>query len=714
MPEPTVLDYVKEKLTFWRKGSLRIPTLEEIQVEEFSEETEDNLAAPIEPRPDHLQEWQHFRLPWRPIIALMTALVAQRLLEPPSPDIKLAAGLYILAFGLAVWAFLNREWRLPDLPDDEPVEKEVRVQWMYALAGIPLALLTYLTFESGQFNEINVLLWLLTIAAFTASILSFRTTFRQWLASGWKWLQTWPKQIHISYWSILVLAAGLIILYFRIAHLKTVPPEMTSDHAEKLLDVEDILNGQYPVFFTRNTGREAIQFYLTALIIKVFHTGVSFFSLKIGTTAAGLAILPYIYLTGKELGNRRAGLFAMFLAGIAYWPNVISRVGLRFSLYPLFVAPTLYYFLRGLRTKNRNDLVWAGIALGLGLHGYSPFRIVPLLIVVGIALYLFRVRDQKKYTFAIAGLCIIVVLSVTVFLPLLRYTVDNPDIVLYRTLTRVGEVEKPLAGSPLSIFFSNLWNAFLMFGYNDGDTWLHSIPLRPALDIVSGALFYIGLVLLLARSVLQRKWQDLFLLVSIPILMLPSIVSLAFPNENPALNRTAGAIVPTFLIIGLTLDGLLTGIEQTLPQSVRKIFSGSLVAVLFLVSMNQNYNLVFHTYQDQYRLSAGNTTEIGTVLKDFAESVGTPDTVWIVGYPNWIDTRLPAIVAGYPIRDYAVWPDQFSETLNFPGPKMFIFNPNDLEDLNTIQSMYPRASTKQYISAVPGRDFLIMLVPADN
>ena len=73
---------------------------------------------------------------------------------------------------------------------------------------------------------------------------------------------------------------------------------------------------------------------------------------------------------------------ALLFAGIAYWPNVISRVGLRFPLYPLFVAPTLFYLLRGLRTRNRNDFILSGIALGIGLHGYSPIRILPFVVVM--------------------------------------------------------------------------------------------------------------------------------------------------------------------------------------------------------------------------------------------------------------------------------------------------------------------------------------------
>jgi len=45
-----------------------------------------------------------------------------------------------------------------------------------------------------------------------------------------------------------------------------VPGEMFSDHAEKLLDVGDVLNGKLSIFFPRNSGREAIQMYLTAAV----------------------------------------------------------------------------------------------------------------------------------------------------------------------------------------------------------------------------------------------------------------------------------------------------------------------------------------------------------------------------------------------------------------------------------------------------------------
>ena len=75
---------------------------------------------------------------------------------------------------------------------------------------------------------------------------------------------------------------------------------------------------------------------------------------------------------GKEVANRRVGLLAMFFAGIAYWPNVISRVALRFTLYPTFTAPVLYFLVRGLQRRSRNDFILAGIFLGIGSARLQP------------------------------------------------------------------------------------------------------------------------------------------------------------------------------------------------------------------------------------------------------------------------------------------------------------------------------------------------------
>jgi hypothetical protein len=159
---------------------------------------------------------------------------------------------------------------------------------------------------------------------------------------------------------------------------------------------------------------------------------------------------------------------------------------------------------------------------------------------------------------ALWWLLLVLIVSLVVFLPLLRYATDHYDTFSFRAFSRFGTAETGIAVDFWPVFFSNLLNGLLMFNGDNGSIWVHSLPGRPALDVVTGALFLLGLVLLIVRYVRVRDWRDLLLLLSIPILILPSVLSIAFPNENPALNRTGGAAVVVILISALALDGLVS------------------------------------------------------------------------------------------------------------------------------------------------------------
>ena len=79
----------------------------------------------------------------------------------------------------------------------------------------------------------------------------------------------------ITRWTLIVLAVVAVILFFNFYRLDSVPPEMVSDHAETLLDVNDVLHGWRPTYFPRNTGREMIHYYLTAAYMALFNLDVS-------------------------------------------------------------------------------------------------------------------------------------------------------------------------------------------------------------------------------------------------------------------------------------------------------------------------------------------------------------------------------------------------------------------------------------------------------
>lgn len=590
-------------------------------------------------------------------------------------------------------------------------EMEFRLHLPAFGAALITGALAFLAFGSGDFNALNLLLWGLSLGLIVRSFYPFRLFNIEWLIKAIQWLEKSEWQVRITRWTVLFFLTMLVLLFFRFYRLAEVPPEMVSDHAEKLLDVADVLDGKWHIFYPRNTGREAFQMFLTAAMAKLFGTGLSFMSLKLGTTIAGVLTLVYLYLLGKEIANRRVGLFAMFLAGVSYWLNVITRVGLRFSLYPLFAAPTLYYLIRGLRQPNAKDFILCGLFLGLGLHGYSPFRLVPFVVLAAVGLALLHRTTQQSRRAMIIGLMIAGIVSIIIFLPLLRYALQNPEIFFYRGLTRLTDVEKPLDQPALEIFFSNLWKALIMFFWNNGSVWVVSIPGRPALSVVSAALLFIGGSLVLVRYLRRFEWLDLFLLVSIPLLLLPSVLSLAFPDENPILNRTSGAIVPVFILAALGLEALIRPFENAFRRGWQRSLGWLLALCVLGLGLLQDYDLVFRQYYTQYAQSAWNTSQMGKIIHEFATTIGTPDTAWVVAYPHWVDTRLVGMNAGFPLKDYAIWPDQLEETLAFEGPKLFIVKPEDTAGLEALQRLYPWGTWQEQLSPWEGKIFYVYFVP---
>jgi len=716
MKEPTILDFVKALLTPWRGKPPAIPLGEDqppiVEDTRGSGESRESVTAEIEPGVQ-AEITKAINWPWRSLAALALAILAQVALEPPGQTVMVAVVLYAMAAGFLLWAVLAREWSLPDLEERPwPSSMSMSVRPKLALLAAGLLPLAFLALRGNRFTAFNLTLWLGCVAATLGAFLLPRSTNHP-RANVLKRLRQPAWTLTISRWTIILTVATLVVLFYRFYRLDSVLGEMFSDHAEKLLDVADVLQGRTSIFFPRNTGREALQMYLTAFIAVFARTGLSFMSLKIGTALAGLIALPFIYALGKEIGGRWVGLFAFLLAGVAYWPNVISRVGLRFPLYPMAAAPALYFLIRGLRQGRRNDFIWAGVALGIGLHGYSATRFLPFVLLLALALYWLHRQSQGhrlETLWAFAGLGLT---ALVIFLPLLRYMIEQPDMFTYRALTRLAPVERPYPAPVWQIFLENLWEAWIMFFYKNGNIWVHSVPNRPALDIVTAALYFLGSVLVAIRYVRRRHWLDLFLLLSVPMLMMPSILSLAFPEENPSLNRTGGAIVPVFILAALAMESVLRTLRTRLNGKLGVIISAVVGLGLFAWVGHQNFDLVFRQFDRQFMASAWNTSQIGHVVRAFADSIGTPDTAYVVPYPYWVDTRLVGIEAGYPLKDYALWPKDFEQTLSDPRAKLFIIKPEDNDSVAKLQQLYPRGTLQYYDSGRPGKDFLLFFVPPE-
>ncbi len=312
LPEPqpeelTVLDLFKSVTRDWNSffgflGSLfnaeRLAAVERAAALEAERAAHPVLVA--EPEVYTFPAAVSAALPWKVLGGISLALFGQLMLEPPGRRVELGLAFYIFAVGMVVWSWLSGEWRLPPLRADLSGSDPMTLRLIPLLLSAGLSVLAFLSLGDDLFTWSNLTLWLLAIACFL---------WAMWLR-GPRLLRA-PinpeARRKAMLWTALLVAVFGLALFFRMNRVNAIPSEPFSDHAEKLLDVYEITLGKTLIFFPRNTGREGFQMYWTLLIAKLFGTGFSFLSLKLGTTILGVLTLPYIYLLGKGIWRAAAG-----------------------------------------------------------------------------------------------------------------------------------------------------------------------------------------------------------------------------------------------------------------------------------------------------------------------------------------------------------------------------------------------------------------------
>jgi len=108
--------------------------------------------------------------PFRPLTALLLALAAQTLLEPPA-RVPAALALYLSAVGFAIWSFRRGEWTLPNsqplAPNPQsPIPNYQLPRLLPLLASLPLLGAAFYLFGDNKFTILNLSLWLAGIAFF--------------------------------------------------------------------------------------------------------------------------------------------------------------------------------------------------------------------------------------------------------------------------------------------------------------------------------------------------------------------------------------------------------------------------------------------------------------------------------------------------------------------------------------------------------------------
>ncbi|GAB4570706.1 MAG: hypothetical protein Kow0077_05440 [Anaerolineae bacterium] len=698
-----------------------------------------------------------------------------RELRAGAPWLLLGFGLWLVAAFLLYREDLRRWWRRRQQRESAEADHAAlsggealpwagglqewlaRISPRLSLAGVGLLLSAgaYLFNGGNQFTVVGVAVWWASVIVWLMALAPDGWT---WQAALGRWrarlgsLARMEVRLRLSWTALALLAIMLVAAIFRLTDLSGVPPEMTSDHVEKLLDAQRVLDGTTQVFFPNNGGREAVQMYLVALFSVVSGLGMQFLTLKLVSVLEGLITIPVLWWMGREiigedqprLGNA-VGLILAALVAVSYWHVALSRLALRIVLTPLIMALVLIYLARGMRSNRRADFLKAGLALGIGVYCYQAVRMIPVVVVLGVGLaFLFKARNRAARLRYVLNLAALVVVAVAIFVPLGRFMVDSPNLFWMRTAGRLFGDDVIMETDPvtgviterdatmedrinafrenLPVLSQNIRNVLLMFNWKGDVAWINGAPNRPAMDPVTGTFFVLGIAAWLVRMVRRRDVVDWLILPGMFIMLLPSALSIAFPVENPSATRTSGALPFAYLLAAYGLATMLLIWRRTLRGRMLQAVGIGGVVVAVVVAYAANSALYFGEYRERYQIAALPYSQAGQILRGFAESNGSYGNAFMVAYPYWFDHRAIGIEGGR-----IDWPnglhtlDELPDMIRANAGTRYAFDPGravlffyhaaDTETAERLQEWFPQGNSLLQTTDMAVKDFYTFIAP---
>jgi hypothetical protein len=248
----------------------------------------------------------------------------------------------------------------------------------------------------------------------------------------------------------------------------------------------------------------------------------------------------------------------------------------------------------------------------------------------------------------------------------------------------------------------------LAFDWRGASTWVVIRPWEPFLDAVTGGFWVAGVLLLLAR-IARRSSRWAIVALSFFVLTLPSTLSLAFPDENPSVNRSGTAIPVVFLVAGLPIAELVSRNRRRSAS----LAAGTGLAALLAFSQYQNFRDYFVGFHRSYDRTVDHSIAMARVLDEYRRRGVPLGQMYLLGWDYGVDGRNIALELGDPS-----WADR---QIIMPGqmppptrarPLVFLFWPG-APNLDALRRTYP--GTERIIrQSFADRDFGVYFVPGGS
>lgn len=479
---------------------------------------------------------------------------------------------------------------------------------------------------------------------------------------------------------VVICALGAFLRFYQ---LQSIPFGLFYDEAMNGLDAARVIQERvYPVYFEDNYGRGALFIYLLALSFKLF--GVSVLPMRLVTATLGVLTILAFYFLFRQLFGPGLGLIGAYLVATSRWHINFSRVVFDAVLLPLLAALSFYFLFKGLRSLGRTDFLWGGLALGLGLHTYTAFRLIPFVIALFL---LYKTLAERGFMGRCGlGIGVFVLASFLVFAPLGQYARHN-----WKAFTARAEVASILTKRNEPSLTRALWNNMrahlLMFNYRGDPNGRHNLPGEPMLDFATAVLFALGLGYSLYH---WREPRSFFFLACFFVLLLGGILSVDF--EAPQALRAIGTLPAAYFFACLTLERLWVGYRETFGSHPRPLVLSVIIPLLAYIGWAN-----FHTYF--YRQA-----------RDFAvwNAFSTPETLAaqvMQAAADRYDFYVTSLYDQHPtlrflapnVTHYKIWDISDNLPLREPGekPLLILLDAQKYPDFLEAQRYYPNAEFEE-------------------
>jgi 4-amino-4-deoxy-L-arabinose transferase-like glycosyltransferase len=380
---------------------------------------------------------------------------------------------------------------------------------------------------------------------------------------------------------LLVIAMAAALRFWA---LGSIPPGLYHDEAFNGLDALGVLEGERPIFFEANNGREPLFIYLVALSVAAL--GRSPGVIRIVAAVLGTLTIPATYLLAKAMFSRRIGLLAAAITGLTLWHVNLSRIGFRAVAMPLLVALTLWQLWRGLKDGHKRHFLIGGVLYGLTFYTYLAARFT-IVALGAFGLYLILAgKGKKEEGDWRQGALAFVLAALVVLAPLMAYVATRWD----AFLGRVGQVSifNPAIneGDFWDTLLRHTGRTLLMFTNRGDFIPRHNVPLRPVFDPLLSACFLLGLILCLTRF--RQSAEHALVLIWLAVMLLPTILA----EDAPHFLRSVGILPVAFVVPAIGLDFLWRFLEKRtafqvqsskLVLSLVEVFQAQIAVALVLV-----------------------------------------------------------------------------------------------------------------------------------